>query len=308
MTTFRELEAFVAVVDTGSFDKAARSLGTSQSAVSRLISEFEGGFQQPLFNRDQRSVRLTMAGQEVLRVARVILQHRASLSEKFGNADLLAPTLRLGVSELAAITWLGRFVARLHARYENMRIELQVNASPVLHEQLRDRQLDIAIVGDVVRSTDMARIPVGTANFGWYCAPELPIPDKLSQSDFESQTLLLQDPNTGAGAFLAEWLIERGIRPANIIKTDSLAALAGICAARLGLAILPRAVAMDPVAKGVLREVELPLCAPVLNYIALVRIDTISAFHRIVIRLAQESCDFNTPFQVVPSRFSHFAE
>lgn len=297
MATFREMEAFVAVIEMGSFDKAAHSLGTSQSAVSRLIHEFESGFQRPLFNREQRIARLTMEGQEVLRVTRAILQQRASLSERFGNTDLLARTLRLGVTELAAVTWLGSFVARLRERYSRMRIELEVNASPALHERLRDGQLDIAIVGDVVRSIDMARIPVGSAQFGWYCSPDLPLPAKLSHAEFECQTLLVQGGDTGGGALLAKWFADHNFQPVSTIEADSLAALAGISAARLGLASLPRAMAMDPINRNVLREVEVPLGTPVLDYIALVRIDAISAFHRSVIRLAQESCDFNTPFK-----------
>lgn len=296
MTTFRELEALVAVADMGSFERAAQSLATSQSAVSRLIKEFEDGFQRPLFNRDQRATRMTMEGQEVLRLARSILRHRAGLLDRFARSDLVAPTLRLGVTELAATTWLPRFVTRLKSRYPRVHIELETDSSPALHGRLRDGRLDVAFVIDIVRSTDMARIPVGTAQSGWYCAPQLTLPVTLALGDLERQTLLIQGPKTGAGAVMLAWFAKHGVRPGNVIHSDSLAALSGIAAAGLGIANLPRAVTVEPVRQGALHEIRLPAELPASNYIALVRIDAISAFHRNVVQLAQESCDFDTPF------------
>lgn len=237
-----------------------------------------------------------MEGQEVLRIARAILQQRASILDRFSNADVVATILRLGVTELASVTWLGGYIAKLRDRYPKMRIELQVHASPTLHALVRDGRLDVAIVVDVIRSTDMARIPVGVAKFGWYCAHELDLPESLTKEEFERQTILIQGVATGAGTHLSKWFELNDTFPKNTIHTDSLAALAGISAASLGLASLPKAMAAEPVERGVLREVRVPFTEMDLHYIALIRIDAISAFHRNVAQIAQESCDFNTPF------------
>lgn len=296
MTTFRELEAFAAVADMGSFEKAAKSLDTSQSSISRQISDFESSFSHALFNREQRAARLTMEGQEVLRLVRAILRQRSNLTERFGNPDLVSSTLRLGVTELAALTWLGRYLARLRERYPLMRVELEVGSSASLHSSIRSGQLDLAILLDAVRTVDMARLPIGTAEFGWYCASSMSLPSTLTLTEFERQTVLLQGEIQTGGSVLSSWLVERGIRISNTIHSDSLVALAGICAAGVGLAGLPKAVASGPVRNGALREIEIPIGAPAMNYIALVRIDAISEFHRIVAALAEQNCDFGTPF------------
>lgn len=296
MTTFRELEALVAVADMGSFERAAVRLHTSQSAISRLIRELESGFQKPLFNREQRAAHLTIEGQEVLGLARAILRHRAGLLERFGSAELTTPTLRLGVTELTAISWLPSFVVLLRKRHAGLHLELDVASSPHLHARLRGGQLDIAIVASVIRSTDMTRFSVGTAEMGWYGAPHLGLPVTMDSAEFERQTLLMQAPSTGAGLQMATWLSARQLRPGNVIHSDSLMALSGMAAAGLGLASLPRAVAHEPVKRGALREVKLSVGLTALDYIALVRVDSISTFHRSVVRLAREQCDFNTPF------------
>ncbi|MBD9667103.1 LysR family transcriptional regulator [Variovorax sp. VRV01] len=301
MTTFRELEALVAVVEMGSFKGAARSLNTSQSAVSRLIQDFELQFSLPLFTRDQRAARLTVAGQEVLRVARAALRQRATLMERFCSAALVAPTLRMGVTELAAVTWIPRFVGHLRARYPRLHLEVQVESSSQLHDDVRAGRLSLAIVIDVVRTTEMARIPVGTASTGWFCAPGFKAAHSLSLQELERQTLLLQGSSSGAGRRLDAWFRAHALEPANVIQSDSLSALSGIAAAGLGIAHLPRAVAVDALLRGQLREVQLPVNSPDLQYVAIGRVDMVSAFHRAVIDLARLHCDFDTPFHSLPA-------
>lgn len=294
MTTFRELEAFVAVADMGSYEKAARNLSTSQSGISRLINEFEQGFSEPLFNREHRSARLTVKGQEVLLQARAILRQRTDLMERFGSSDLVAPTLRLGVTELSAVTWLGPFVAQLKSRYPRLRLDLKVGSSVDLYAMMRNGQLDAAVVMDSVHTHNMARVPIGVARCGWFSAVGAPWPDTLKLADFEQQTVLLQGMGQGGGTQVENWLVERGVKLVNPIYSDSLAALAGICAAGLGIASLPRAVAAHGIRSGLLRELKIPIGAPDLQYMLLMRIDSMTEFHSSVADLARTTCDFNT--------------
>jgi DNA-binding transcriptional LysR family regulator len=300
MTTFRELEALVAVVDLGSFKGAARSLNTSQSAVSRLIQDFEAEFALPLFSREQRAARLTVTGQEALRVARTVLKQRATLTERFCSADLVSTALRFGVTELAAVTWLPRFVGKLRERYPKVHLAVEVGSSQELHDNVRSGRLSLAVVIDVIRTTEMVRVLVGTAKMGWFIAPGLLHSSSLSLNDLERQTLLLQGPSTGAGRRLNAWFKERSMEPVNVIQSDSLAALSGMAAAGLGIANLPAAVALEAVQRGRLLQLHLPVDSPNLNYVAMARIDTVSAFHRSVIEVAQHSCDFDTPFHALP--------
>jgi DNA-binding transcriptional LysR family regulator len=286
MTTFRELEAFVASVDMGSFKGAARSLNTSQSAISRLIQEFEERFERPLFNRAQRSAKLTVEGQEALRVARVILRQRAVITERFCDASLIEPTLR--------------FAGKMRERYARLQIEVEVGSSPELHERVRDGKLDIALVLDVVRSKEMVRIPVGKAQVGWFCAPGLGVPEQISVAELEQQTLLIQGTSTGAGRRLSMWFKDRSIEPRSLIQSDSLMALAGMAAAGLGIASLPKALAVEAVERGRLKEVGLSTKPPELVFVAIARIDAISDFHRSVIGVARECCNFELPYHLRP--------
>lgn len=293
MTTFRELEAFVAVVDMGSFEKAARSLDTSQSSISRLIGEFEDGFKYPLFNRESRSARLTSKGKEVLRQARAVLHRRGHLVERFANPEFLALTLRLGVTELTALTWLGAFVAEMKVRYPRIRLDLTVDSSSRLYTRMLDGQIDMAIASDLACPKNMVCIPVGSATFGWYRASSLALPRSLTLSELERETLLIQSAPGEIETQIESWLVDKGVKLINTIRSDSLAALKGICIAGLGIASLPRAMAADRGNAGLLREIRTSLGAPKMNYAILIRIDSLTALHHDVIDLVKRHCAFD---------------
>ncbi len=81
MDRFRELEAFVAVVDMGSFVAAAELLHASKTAVSRLVQDLETRLGASLLHRTTRRLSLTEAGRDYLIRAKQIL---ADLEEADG--------------------------------------------------------------------------------------------------------------------------------------------------------------------------------------------------------------------------------
>lgn len=297
MATFRELEALVAFVDLRSLQGAARSLDTSQSAVARLLSEFEARYPRPLLDRRKRPARLTPDGKEVLRLARAVLRKRADLVERFCDADRIAPTLRLGITELAAATWIPGFVQELRARHGNIELKVVVGQSPMLQEMLLSGALDIALVVSTDHTDDLIQVPIGTARHGWYCSPTYADAGPFTVKTLVQQTLLLQGASTGAGQALGSWFALHAVRPASVIQSDSLAALTGIAAAGLGVANLPEAAALEAVNAGNLRACALDVETPDLDYVAILRNDTLSDFHRSIVSIACQCCDFNTPFQ-----------
>lgn len=300
MTTFRQLEALVAVAEMGTFEKAASRLQTSQAAISRLVNGLEDHFRRDLFNRDHRTSQLTVDGQEVLQRARSILRQRLRLMESLSNRSIAVDNLRIGVTELVAMTWLPRFIAELEELDARTHIELVVGLSPALYGLLKSARLDMAIIGNVLAAPDMSRVPVGSAQFGWYCAPNHRIATEPMLSALEEETLLVLGASSGTGLRLTNWFLGHDLRPKHVIHSDSWVAIAGMAAAGIGIGCLPCAAALDPVSRGALRRVTPPVAPPVLDYVALLRHDTASNYHRCVLQLAQSLCDFETPFQAQP--------
>eukprot|EP01034_Spumella_vulgaris_P046522 gene46522-biopygen39621 len=68
------MQAFVAVVQAGSFVQAAQRLDTSKAVVSRLVLELEAALNTRLLNRTTRRLSLTDAGSDYLERCRQILE------------------------------------------------------------------------------------------------------------------------------------------------------------------------------------------------------------------------------------------
>lgn len=84
---FRQLRNFVALVEYGSFHRAAESVCLSQSAFSRSIQSLELSVGHPLFDRQNKLPTLTRHGQTLLPYARRFQELNIELSSLLGETD-----------------------------------------------------------------------------------------------------------------------------------------------------------------------------------------------------------------------------
>ncbi|WP_406868863.1 LysR family transcriptional regulator [Paraburkholderia fungorum] len=308
--TFLQLEAFVAIADMGSFEAAGRKLGSVQSGVSRHVRELESQFQKPLFDRGSRSARLTVDGLEVLSQARTILQQRDALLSQYASEKVLRRSLRLGVTELAALTWLPGFIDALRSTYPLVDVELEVGGVAVeLYEKLRLAQLDLTIVPDTPRWADIVRFPLANVRNGWFCSPAFSLKRRrLAVSDLGQLTLLSQSADSAVGHVMSEWLERNGVQPRSILACNNFAALGGMASAGLGIACLPDAISGELVTLGLLRAVHVTPVMPPVRYVAAARQDALTPFHRKVITLARATCNYGMRYQDARESLANEAE
>jgi DNA-binding transcriptional LysR family regulator len=89
----RQLRAFLAVVDAGTFTGAAAALGVSQASVSRTVVALERALGAPVLQRTTRAVSLTPVGERVAAHARRVLEEVAAIRR---TADAARAELRIG--------------------------------------------------------------------------------------------------------------------------------------------------------------------------------------------------------------------
>ncbi|URD38282.1 LysR substrate-binding domain-containing protein [Methylobacterium tardum] len=104
------LRTFVAIVDNGSFTRAASRLSLTQSTVSLQIKRLEDGLTRRLFDRDGRELKLTPEGEILLTYARQILRLGAEALSRLGESDV-SGVVRLGTPEDFATTHLSEVLA-----------------------------------------------------------------------------------------------------------------------------------------------------------------------------------------------------
>jgi DNA-binding transcriptional LysR family regulator len=141
------LRVFREVARRGSFTAAAESLRYTQSAVSRQVAALESDTGVPLFDRVARGVRLTDEGRCLLEHAEAVLGRIDSARRDLAALkDLELGRLRIGAFATADAELVPRAMATFHAEHPNVALSLAEALSPVQISQLREGELDVAVV------------------------------------------------------------------------------------------------------------------------------------------------------------------
>ena len=141
-----QLQAFLAIADTGSFQKAARTCGVTQSTISRQIQSLEADLGLPLFHRTAQA-KLTLAGERFLPRARKICQEWQNATEEL--AELLAgkqPELCIAAIASVCAHHLPPVLHQFCRDYPDVQLRVTSLGSDRALKVLKDGLVDLAIV------------------------------------------------------------------------------------------------------------------------------------------------------------------
>ena len=229
-----QLRSFAAIVDTGSFTRAADRVNKTQSAVSMHVRRLEEQLGRPLFSKQGRGVRLTEDGQKLIDYARHILQIEAAAFASISRKTL-AGRIRFGIPDDFAETFLPEIVTRFTRRHPLVEISVVCESSQTLTDRVTAGELDMAVVSNCevdaqVLLEEPLRWVVGTNSR----AHELrPLPLALS-----SPTCAWRRATTSA-------LDLAGVAWRPLLASANLAAIAPVVQAGIAVTVLP-ASAMRP--------------------------------------------------------------
>jgi DNA-binding transcriptional LysR family regulator len=188
------LRTFVFVAETGSLSQAAARVLRTQSAVSMQMQRLEGMVGKALLERSGRGVRLTAAGERMLRQAHKLLRlHDETILEVSGEG--LTGLARFGLADDYAEAFLPPLVGGFAARFPHVGVEVSCSPTPDLQRGIRSKRLDLAILtlaantrGKALRKENL--VWVGAMN----ASAELinPLPLALSHREAIDRRLALQ--------------------------------------------------------------------------------------------------------------------
>ena len=236
----RQLRAFVAIVDTGGFARAAGRVNLSQPALSRQIHALEADLGVRLFDRIGRRVQLTSEGEDLLRRSRRLLADAESLGEraralKGGRTGVL----RVGAAPQAIETVLAGFLPRYRRRHPGVEVHLVEDGGARLPERLER--------GDV----GLAMIPAGDARFHWrvlaplYVLAVLPRAHRLGRhaaleiGALVEEPLLLTRREFGSRQWFDTACQVAHLRPHVLLESGAPDTLVALARAGYGIAIVP---------------------------------------------------------------------
>lgn len=256
--TLKQLEAFAFVVDNGTFRAAASALGTTQPNISARIAALETALKVTLLIRDAGSVRLTRDGEKLLLKTREVLWAGEALIAEAGRQELIEETLRLGVTELVACTWLQSFLRLMKDAYPNLRIQLEVDLSTAIDGRLMEGQLDLALQTGPFKSKVFASHALGQELYCWVGHPDIVqnVSATPSLPELFDLTVLTHAKHTQACAALHEMAAAQGLRRERIVHSSALSACVPMVLEGLGVALLPERLVQSEILAGDLHKID----------------------------------------------------
>ncbi|WCM23036.1 LysR family transcriptional regulator [Paraburkholderia bryophila] len=295
MLTFKQMEALYWIVQLGSFEAAATRLNTTQSAISKRVQELERAFDVEVFDRANRTARLTERGTEFFEHAKELLDRRDQIIERMSSKEALVRHIRIGVTELTALTWLPRLIAAVQGEYPRVKVEAEVDLNATLRERLAASTIDVIIVPQTHEVEAFAATPVGQVENAWMCAASLaPGKTAIPLSEITKFPLILQGGLSGTGYVYSRFLEEQGVALQKVLASNSLIAQIGLALSGLGVSYLPRRCLARMLERRTLVELPTRPALPPVRYIAMHRAEQSHSLSAAVARLAAQSCDFSS--------------
>jgi DNA-binding transcriptional LysR family regulator len=140
------LRVFREVAERGTFTAAATALGYTQSAVSRQIASIERAAQTQLLERRREGVRLTPAGQLVLRNAAGVLDQIDATARELAGLPVEGGTVRLGWFPSAGALLLPLAITALRRSHPGINLVTREGTTPALVRSLRAGSVDLALL------------------------------------------------------------------------------------------------------------------------------------------------------------------
>lgn len=271
---FKQIEAFVWVADLQSFRRAAERLNTTQPNISTRVVNLEQALGITLMERNAGSVRLTAKGREMLEEARNILRAAEGFVDTAGRSSQVASTIKLGVTEMIANTWLQDFLRAVKDQYPNLNIELTVDLSANLKSELFSRSIDIAFQNGPFARTTSGSQDLGKFPFVWVGSPDLQITQMKTptRQDMLAVPILAHSRNAkqfpeieahfgGGGG-------NRKTQKAKLIAASSISPCIHMAIERMGITVMPAAMARRYLIDGQLSLINYPWVPEPLEFLA----------------------------------------
>ena len=221
------VDAFIRIVELGSFTRAAEAMQTTQAAVSLKLKRLEDRLGCRLVERTPRYVELSGQGAAFLGRARELLQAHERALRVFAAAR---QRLTIGISDHVAGPELPALIARMNALDPQLLIEIRIGSSGDLLQSFDRRELDTVIVRFHAGRSDGEIL--ADEKLGWFAAASW-----QHRADEPLPLATLAEP-CGVRVMAGQLLDASGVPWTEIFVGGGVAAVAAAVMAGLGVAAL----------------------------------------------------------------------
>jgi len=216
----RHLKLVAAIAETGSVTLAGNRLHLTQSALSHQLRDAEEQLGVPLFERKNRRMALTAAGERLLQSARAVIDELARAEKEIrecnGNGAAKG-VLRVSTECYTVYHWLPPRLKLFQHKFPAVDFQLVIEATDSPFQALLEGKLDLAIVCDPIRNRRIRYTPLFEDEVVIIVPPEHRLAGKrfAVPQEFAGENLIIYPPKEES-TVLNRFLIPAGITPRRI--------------------------------------------------------------------------------------------
>ena len=200
--TLRQMQIFVAAARHASFVRAAEELCLSQPAVSMQIKQLESVAGFPLFERVNRQLTLTEAGDRLLHHASRILGEVKDAEDGLqALKGLDRGSITIGIISTSKY-FLPKLLAQFLKHHPGIDVRIAEGNREMLLGLLRDNAIDLALMGRAPRELDAVSEPIAPHPYVIVASTEHPLRNykQFDLQELRHDTFLLREPGSGTRA------------------------------------------------------------------------------------------------------------
>ena len=236
-----KLRTFSVVAAEGNITRAARRLSTSQPAVSKQLSELEDALGTALFHRLPRGVRLTEAGQILLRHAgRIFAAESAAESELAELSGLTRGRLTIGASTTIGSYLLPSVFSAFYRAHPHVKLELEIANTSVIQALALDDRLDLGLTEGLVAREQLISEVVHYDQMLVIAAPGHPlsVAGTVRARALSDYPFISRERGSGTRDVIEAALTELGVALSPAMSLGSTEAIKNVVAGGIGLAVV----------------------------------------------------------------------
>jgi DNA-binding transcriptional LysR family regulator len=238
----REIRAFIAVAEAGSFTRAALRLHLSQPALTVQIRRLEETLGARLFDRNSRNVALTPVGRELLPVLQKSLREMEHvLLDARALSDGSTGTVRIACLPSFAASLLPDLVRDFRQQVPGAAFDIRDVVASVVNRLVRSEEVDLGLTGGDVVDPSLEVLHAGEDRLCVVCPVDHPLARKrrITLDSLTGHPLVLTAAGTSVRAIVDAAFEQAGVAPVLTCEPMYMMTAVAMVRAGLGLTILP---------------------------------------------------------------------
>ena len=237
--TLRHLEIFLEVRRLKSITKAADSLNLAQPAVSRVIHELESFYGIRLFERMNRKLYITEAGEQLFLYADSIINQFYEAKDVLQDRTLTA-NIRIGSNSTCGQQLLPMLLQKFKKSHPEIHVYLKISNSQEIEEALLRNELDFGFIDVPHKPEYFLSQKIAEDELMLICAEDYPVSEKITFEQLEKLPLLVREAGSGSRQLLEQLFAQERSTPKIIMESSNVFSLLQMCHIGFGILVLTK--------------------------------------------------------------------